>query len=482
MYRVNTRLVVAIVVAGFLLVAGGRAQAVIGVPDDVPAATLLYPFFKVNPKPTATTRQDTLVVVSNTANPPAAFTAAGVPAATAHTWVHFTIWTTKSIHVLDFSVLLTARDVWSCSLLDLLVNPNNIPQPCGISQAPPIALTALAVGDILAGYVTVDVVAGPTSLFPGQVGYPFSNWNTLIGHLYLVDLPAGSATGFNAVSIESANKAVVTTALDTVVVPPTASNKTVTLDPSAIGKPATAGDLSQLGFYLNRCLEEQGGGTTTPCFPNLFLASPYGNRERIDGFSGDLVDTFNGGRTGAVQFGYPPANVFGDSPLSLIVRYFTLSALNGSTEIWLWKDRVTATTSLTFAVYDEDENVQSVSFVVGDEVNFTKLSQVISANFPGGWIRIKFTCALFGYCGYNPFDPAGGGTGTPVPPITAPTTSFQATTDVAWITAGGVLQTPIQAVAYSLQFANSQDAKLRWDAAFAAHRQYTNYIGGTAAE
>ena len=61
----------------------------------------------------------------------------------------------------------------------------------------------LTVGNILAGYVTADVVSGPTSVFPGQPGYPFMEWNILIGHSYLVNLPAGSATGFNAVGIEA---------------------------------------------------------------------------------------------------------------------------------------------------------------------------------------------------------------------------------------------------------------------------------------
>src|SRR5215475_15618732 len=97
------RVVVAVLVtAGLLLVSGGRAQAVIGIPDDVPGATLLYPFFKVDPTPTALSRQDSLIVVTNTAN--------------LATTVHVTIWNVKSQHVYDFSVELTEHDVSSCSL------------------------------------------------------------------------------------------------------------------------------------------------------------------------------------------------------------------------------------------------------------------------------------------------------------------------------------------------------------------------------
>jgi hypothetical protein len=44
-----------------------------------------------------------VLVVTNTANPPAAFSAAGLPSTTAHTWVHFTIWSTKLEHVFDLN-------------------------------------------------------------------------------------------------------------------------------------------------------------------------------------------------------------------------------------------------------------------------------------------------------------------------------------------------------------------------------------------
>jgi hypothetical protein len=401
----------------FLLEFGGKAQAVIGVPDDVPAATLLFPFFKVNPTPSNTSRQDTLIAITNTANP------------AANTWVHVTIWNVRSQHVYDFTVSLTPHDVFSCSLLDLLINPSNQPNPCGIFQAPAGVVQQLRSGDILAGYITADVVSEPTAAFPGQVGYPFRDWNILVGHAYLVDLPAGSATGFNAVSIEAE------------VFP---NRSTYNALSGGFGQPAVAQDEdTQIGFYLNRCVEEQEASSN--CAP----AGPYGNRERIDGFSGDQVQTFD-------AIGYPPASSFGDSPLSLIVRYFSADVLGGRTEVWLWKDRVTsgAAAAVSLAVYDEDENAHSINFSLPDEVNFAPTAQIISPGTPGGWFRIRFSCGQFGYCGYRPADPSTWG---------APTT-------------------PIQSVAYSLQFANSQSATLRWDAAFPAHRQYTNYTGGSAAE
>lgn len=407
----------ALLTTALLLTFGGKAQAVIGVPDDVPAATLLFPFFKVNPTPSSSSRQDTLIAITNTANP------------AANTTVHVTIWNIRSQHVYDFNVSLTPHDVFSCSLLDLLVNPSNQQNPCGVFQTPTGIVEQLRSGDILAGYITADVVSQPTAVFPGQSGYPFLDWNILVGHLYLVDLPTGSATGFNAVSIEAE------------VFP---NGSTYNAFSGGLGQPAIAGDEDvQIGFYLNRCIEEQGASTN--CAP----AGPYGNRERIDGFSGDRVQTFD-------TIGYPPANLSGDSPLSLTLRYFSANALGGRTEVWLWKDRITSGTAsgVNLAVYDEDENAHSITFSLPDEVNFAPTSQIISPGAPGGWFRIRFGCGQFGYCGYDPNNPATWG---------APTT-------------------PIQSVAYSLQFANSQSAALRWDAAFPAHRQYTTYIGGPSAE
>jgi len=203
--------------------------------------------------------------------------------------------------------------------------------------------------------------------------------------MYLVDLPAGSATGFNAVSLEHTK-------------------------PSK-GHPAPPFPESTIGFYLNRCLEIQG------------LACSYDLLERIDGPNGDIAQT----RTN-------------DSPdLKLILRYLTAAALNASTEIWLWKDRVT-TIPLNLSIYDEDENVFSINKGFPDEVNFVDVAGLIIPGAPGGWFRIPFNTAQF-----------------------APSST-------------GIQFGPIQAVAYSLQVANSQNAQLRWDAVFPAHRQYTNFL------
>lgn len=405
------------IAAFFLLGVSGKAQAVIGIPDDVPASTLLFPFFKVEPQRTERNQLDTLLVVTNT------YASSVI--------VHFTIWNFRSVHVYDFSVALTAHDVFSCSLYDLIVDGKTgcsnesgkvSPAPAGVADA--LKFTADNV-TILAGYVTADVVAGSTSLFPGQDGYPFAYSNVLVGYEYLVNLPAGSSTGLNATSIES--------------IRPCAGH-------NAIPDPQQEA-LNTFGFYRTRCDEEHGGSLAL-CAPVITAlpscttptSSFYSDlTERIDGPNGDFAQTGSGI----------------DSPLTLIIRYFSQDALNGRSEVWLWKDRNT-TVSLNVAVYDEAENFHSITYPLPDEVNFQPTQAIITPGAPGGWFRVKFPCGQFSSCG---FDYAGNATATP----------------------------PIQALAYSLQFANSLGSGaaapglgaefLRWDAVFPAHRQYTNYLG-----
>jgi hypothetical protein len=356
---------------------------VVGIPDDVPGATLLFPFFKVNHARTAADAQDTLLVVSDVSNIPV--------------HVHITIWSVRSEHVFDFTALLSEHDVFSCSLYDLLVGSIGCTSLNGVVHAPPQVaqqLTTTMNGQaILAGYVTAEVVTGNTSLFPGQPGYPLADCNILIGHEYIVNLPAGSSSGFNAVSIEHVN--------------------------ATKGYPAppfTDPD-STVGFYLNRCLENQGA------------LCDYDLLERIDGPNGDIAQT----RTN-------------DTPgLTLILRYLTTTVLQARTEIWLWKDRNT-TSPLNLSVYDEDENVFSITLNFPDEVNFVDVAGIINPGAPGGWFRIPFPTALF-----------------------APTST-------------GLQYGPIQSVAYSLQLANSQSAQLRWDAIFPAHRQSTNFLPNSSFE
>jgi hypothetical protein len=246
--------------------------------------------------------------------------------------------------------------------------------------------------------------------------------------MYLVNLIQGSSTGFNAVSIESAQ--------------PCFGHQAVA-DAGAV----TA---NSFGFYRTRCADATqsvtGCATSAPTPGACTQAIPYSDyTERIDGPNGDFAQT---GTAGGFSGGE-----LADSPLGLIVRYLSLTALNASSELLSWRDRIPAANTLNIAVYDDAENVHSVTVSVANEVSFTTTEAVITPGAPDGWFRLKYPCSAFGSCSYNYAAPASG------------------------------TLTPIQAMTFSIQRADSAgegqpgSTTLRWDATFPAHRQYTNYFG-----
>jgi len=106
------------------LAASGRAFAVIGTIDDVPAATLLLPYFEVD-----VARPDgvnTLFSINN--------------AAAAAVLAHVTIWTDQSVPALAFDVYLTGYDKQTVNLRDVLVD-GELPQTASAGQDPKDAIS-----------------------------------------------------------------------------------------------------------------------------------------------------------------------------------------------------------------------------------------------------------------------------------------------------------------------------------------------------
>jgi hypothetical protein len=107
-----------------LLALGGQAVAVICTIDDVPAATLLLPYFEVDlGNPNGIT---TLFSVNN----------ASATAALAHVVVYSDL----SVPVLDFNIYLTGYDVQTINLRDILVN-GTLPQTASAGQDPKDAIS-----------------------------------------------------------------------------------------------------------------------------------------------------------------------------------------------------------------------------------------------------------------------------------------------------------------------------------------------------
>jgi hypothetical protein len=220
----------------------GRAEAVIGTLDDVPAATLLLPYFEVDPgSPNGIT---TLLTIRNAAAAPVV--------------AHLTFWSNLSVPVLDFDVYLTGYDEQSLNLRDVLIagilpttGPSDALSPRGgrsgphnsfggscstsIGSAPAYSNPAIPASfrthvqawltghasalfgtcasvptEHLVGYVTIDAVNRCTLRFPSDVGYfvsgglgDASNRNVLWGDWTLIDPSTSSAQADNLVAIEA---------------------------------------------------------------------------------------------------------------------------------------------------------------------------------------------------------------------------------------------------------------------------------------
>ncbi|MBX3222806.1 MAG: proprotein convertase P-domain-containing protein [Labilithrix sp.] len=226
--------------AGALL-AASPAEAAIGTLDNVPAATLLYPYFEVD---TGAGKNDTIITVQNS-NASAALT-------------NITIWSEMGVPVHHFHVYLTGYDVQSISLRDLFVN-GRVPRTATAGQDPTDAispkgtrsqdinyasctgvlptanLTTGAIaglkaaltgkssttlgnkcagpdhGDTIArGYVTIDTVNNCTARVPSMAGYfgaggtgDATNQNYLLGDFFFIDAATSHVQAQPAVHIEA---------------------------------------------------------------------------------------------------------------------------------------------------------------------------------------------------------------------------------------------------------------------------------------
>ncbi len=222
-----------------LLVSAGRAAAEIGTIDNVPAATLLLPYFAVDL--TNPDGVNTLFSINN--------------ASATAVLAHVTLWTDESIPTLDFDVYLTGYDVQTINLHDLFTgwlpvtasdgqDPHDTISPQGtISQDVNFAscqgrlpftnpFNAILVAHIQAahtgkpsnvvfsgrcsgfdygdnvarGYITVDTVNSCNLLFPNSAGYFTSVatfQNVLWGDYFYVENGSASVEGGPLVHIEA---------------------------------------------------------------------------------------------------------------------------------------------------------------------------------------------------------------------------------------------------------------------------------------
>lgn len=205
-----------------VLMAASPVAAALGTIHNVPAATLLYPYFEVDLS--SSQGQTTLIAIQN--------------ASASAVLTKVILWTDASVPVLDFHVYLTGFDVQTMNVRDLLdgILPST---NAGIASCsgftPPPSMTSGEIADLKAaltgamtssgscagfahgdgvarGYITVDSVVTCSSFTPHDPEYfaddstrIASDSNDLIGDYFFIDPANNFAQGERAVHIEASS-------------------------------------------------------------------------------------------------------------------------------------------------------------------------------------------------------------------------------------------------------------------------------------
>lgn len=173
----KSRLAGLIVFAAALFGTVVPAHAVKGVPDKVPGASLLVPYFEVDIDPAQP--RDTLLAVVN-------HETSGTRK------LHLTIWDRDGVKAFGINTSLAALATLSQSMRALID-----------TFASASAKTQLTVGSLYLGFVTIDSVTVATSLLPQNAAYPFENSNVFTGNIYYTRLSQGSAKGLDMIALEA---------------------------------------------------------------------------------------------------------------------------------------------------------------------------------------------------------------------------------------------------------------------------------------
>jgi hypothetical protein len=136
----------------------GTANALICTIDDVPAATLLLPYFEVDLD--NTNGITTLFSINN--------------ASATAILAHVVVWSDLSVPILDFNVYLTGYDVVTVSMRDILVN-GNLPRTASAGQDP--SGSAINAGISPRGVASQDInFASCTGILPYGPGAVSANF------------------------------------------------------------------------------------------------------------------------------------------------------------------------------------------------------------------------------------------------------------------------------------------------------------------
>lgn len=149
----------------------GNAEAAIGMPDKVQAATLVVPLMEKG----ISSGHNTLTVVDSMC--------------LGDLTVHWQLWDING-NATPLKGNVTFNGSWVTDFGTIL------------SGASPATLTQLTQDSFYRGFMTIDRVTAATDLLPIEAAYPFSPVNCLTGNTYYVRLLEGAANGIPMIHIE----------------------------------------------------------------------------------------------------------------------------------------------------------------------------------------------------------------------------------------------------------------------------------------
>ncbi len=163
-----------------VLILPTSAAAVWGIPDKVPAATLLVPFFEVGVD-VAQNPHDTLPIVFN--------------GSSSSVTVHWEVWNIdgEGTDGLFGNEVIPAEGSWSGSLRNLINLQATTSDRDRLRDGP----------DFYRGFMTIDVVSRSTISGPKFGDYPFAFDNVLNGMIYYARFLDGSSNALSMVPIEA---------------------------------------------------------------------------------------------------------------------------------------------------------------------------------------------------------------------------------------------------------------------------------------
>jgi len=317
--------------------------------------------------------------------------------------VHLIIWDVNSNHVWDKNLILTPWDVWAdASIRDII--ENTIGDGFASAQRSAITETVMIDGvevERYRGYWTATVVTTAVGTSkPYQLNYPHAYANVLGGWVYVVDLLDGRTDGYAMVSVEAAELWAGSIEM-------------------AFMYSFSADFWNRPWWWVNAAYTP-GDPTITPVGPYYSvlwqcsldepfqtgdLDYPFGKvYERFDATSclnvsllttGKAVtsdDTWLARNPSCDELPYDGGEAFSDEDrggMMLFGRFFrnpsggAISAFNNRLVIWM--DTNSTGREVVLVVCDEDEGCHSFPLLVPDELNITRLDEVV-ADVLGGFI------------------------------------------------------------------------------------------------